>query len=463
MQVDAWERGFSYSYDAPLDMRMDPEPGADAPPTWSTSGRRRGSPQVLRELRRGALRARIAREIVRRRPLETTGELVEAIKAADAGRGPLRRAAIPPSGASRRSGSPSTASSSRSTARCRWPGELLPPGGRFAAISFHSLEDRRVKRFLAELARGCVCPPELPVCVCGHEPEAELLTRRAVAPARGESERNPRSRSAHLRAAAQAARRGVGAPRAKTAAGARDALRPRQRRRSGAPRRAAARPHRRAPAATARPQRPAAPRPRRSPARPGRGAAGAVGDLPDSGLVVRLTRGRRGSAVLGALLVGIVALNVVALSFSASSSNAGTARRRAAAPELGAAHPDRRAALERAGPGGLQARADRPARRGRSATSSPPATPPRPPSACATALWSRAPAARPSGPGDGLRRPGRPGLGRRSGRRADDRRGGGPVTDPAASAGAPRSRVRADGRTDAGRRPAATGGGLAAP
>jgi 16S rRNA (cytosine1402-N4)-methyltransferase len=74
-------------------------------------------------------------------------------------------------------------------------------GGRFAAISFHSLEDRPVKQFLAAKARGCICPPELPVCVCGHEPEAELLTRRAISPGPEEAERNPRSRSAHLRAA----------------------------------------------------------------------------------------------------------------------------------------------------------------------------------------------------------------------------------------------------------------------
>ena len=79
--------------------------------------------------------------------------------------------------------------------------ELLRPGGKFAAISFHSLEDRRVKRFLVERARGCVCPPEIPICVCGHEPEAELLTRRAVAPTPGEVAANPRSKSAHLRAA----------------------------------------------------------------------------------------------------------------------------------------------------------------------------------------------------------------------------------------------------------------------
>jgi 16S rRNA (cytosine1402-N4)-methyltransferase len=79
--------------------------------------------------------------------------------------------------------------------------DVLGVGGRFAGISFHSLEDRRIKRFLAILARGCICPPEIPICVCGHEPEAELLTRRAVAPTPGEIAANPRSKSAHLRAA----------------------------------------------------------------------------------------------------------------------------------------------------------------------------------------------------------------------------------------------------------------------
>ena len=79
--------------------------------------------------------------------------------------------------------------------------DLLRDRGRLAVISFHSLEDRRVKRFLADRIRGCVCPPELPVCVCGHEPEAEPLTRRALAATPEEIERNPRSHSARLRGA----------------------------------------------------------------------------------------------------------------------------------------------------------------------------------------------------------------------------------------------------------------------
>jgi 16S rRNA (cytosine1402-N4)-methyltransferase len=199
MQVDAWERGFSYSYDAPLDMRMDPRQGfsaADLVNEWPESR----IAQVLRRFGEERCAGGIAREIVRRRPLKTTAELVEAIKAG-----------MP---ASARFGGGHPAKRSFQAIRIAVNGELesleealplawpqLRVGGRFAAISFHSLEDRPVKQFLAAKARGCICPPEIPVCVCGHEPEAELLTRRAVSPGREEAEDNPRSRSAHLRAA----------------------------------------------------------------------------------------------------------------------------------------------------------------------------------------------------------------------------------------------------------------------
>jgi 16S rRNA (cytosine1402-N4)-methyltransferase len=199
MQVDAWERGFSYAYDAPLDMRMDTRQQFDAADLVNEWPEARIA-QVLRRLGEERYAGGIAREIVRRRPLRTTSELVAAIKAG-----------MP---ASARFGAGHPAKRSFQAIRIAVNGELdalnealpvawdlLPIGGRFAAISFHSLEDRPVKQFLAGKARGCICPPELPVCVCGHEPEAELLTRRAVAPGPDEVEANPRSRSAHLRVA----------------------------------------------------------------------------------------------------------------------------------------------------------------------------------------------------------------------------------------------------------------------
>jgi len=201
MQLDAWERGFSYSYDAPLDMRMDPSQDLSALGVVNDWPEDRLS-AALKELGEERHARSIAREIVARRPFETTSELVDAI-----------RDAVP---AAYRFGRGHPAKRTFQAIRIAVNGELdsvdralpaawdlLRVGGRLGAISFHSLEDRRVKRFIAELAKGCVCPPELPVCVCGHEPEAELVTRRAVAPSEAEAEANPRSRSAHLRVAAK--------------------------------------------------------------------------------------------------------------------------------------------------------------------------------------------------------------------------------------------------------------------
>ena len=203
MQVDTAERGFSYAYDAPLDMRMDPIgtelTAAEIVNTWDA----RRLARLIRSHGEERYATPIARAIVRARhdgPIDTTQELVDVIKAAIpaparfAGGHPAKRtfqalriqvndelgqldAALP----------------------LAW--EVLAPDGRLAAISFHSLEDRRVKRFLADRAKGCICPPDLPVCGCGREPEAELLTRKAIAPTPGEVEANPRSKSAHLRAA----------------------------------------------------------------------------------------------------------------------------------------------------------------------------------------------------------------------------------------------------------------------
>jgi 16S rRNA (cytosine1402-N4)-methyltransferase len=204
MQVDARERGFSYSYDAPLDMRMDPDQALDAREIVNEWDERRLA-QLFRRFGEDPNARRIAREIVRRRrraPFETTGELVEAIEAAV------------PAAVRRRFGGGHPAKRTFQAIRIGVNGELdslaqalplawkvLRPEGRLAAISFHSLEDRIVKRFLADRARGCICPPDFPVCACGREPEADLLTRRAVAPTPGEIAHNPRSKSGRLRAA----------------------------------------------------------------------------------------------------------------------------------------------------------------------------------------------------------------------------------------------------------------------
>jgi len=202
LQLDNSRRGFSYAYDAPLDMRMDPDQRLTASIIVNSWDERRLA-RLLRDYGEERFALQIARAIVgarSRRAIATTRQLVEVIKAAI------------PTPAQFASGHP--AKRTFQALRIAVNDELaqleralpegwalLRPGGRLAAISFHSLEDRRVKRFLQGLARGCVCPPELPVCGCGREPEAELLTRRAVAPTPGEVAANPRSKSAHLRAA----------------------------------------------------------------------------------------------------------------------------------------------------------------------------------------------------------------------------------------------------------------------
>jgi 16S rRNA (cytosine1402-N4)-methyltransferase len=201
MQVDTRERGFAYAYDAPLDMRMDPDQELTAFEIVNTWDRRRIT-RALREYGEERFADRIAGEIVRRRAkkeLETTFELNDAISAAIPA--PARFAGGHP------------AKRTFQAIRIAVNGELeqldeaLPLswgvtkiGGRIAALTFQSLEDRRVKRFFAEKARGCICPPDLPVCVCGNTPEAALLNRRSIVATPGEVASNPRSKSARLRA-----------------------------------------------------------------------------------------------------------------------------------------------------------------------------------------------------------------------------------------------------------------------
>jgi 16S rRNA (cytosine1402-N4)-methyltransferase len=202
MQVDTWERGFSYAYDAPLDMRMDPAQDFTAAELVNGWDERRLA-RLLRVDGEERYAGRIARAIVRARaqaPIATTQELVEIVKSAIptpaqfAGGHPAKRTFQ----AIRIAVNDELEQLDRALPTA-W--ELLAPDGRLAAIAFHSLEDRRVKRFLADRARGCICPPDLPVCACGRTPEAELLSRRAIAPTPGEIAHNPRAKSAHLRGA----------------------------------------------------------------------------------------------------------------------------------------------------------------------------------------------------------------------------------------------------------------------
>jgi 16S rRNA (cytosine1402-N4)-methyltransferase len=206
MQVDTRERGFAYAYDAPLDMRMDPDGPVSAREVVNEWDERRLA-RLFRAYGEERYANPIARAIARRRrgeEIETTGDLVEVITAAVPA--PARFAAGHP--AKRvfqaiRIAVNEELEQLDAALPLAW--ELLRPGGRLAAISFHSLEDRRIKRFLADRARGCICPPDFPVCACGRTPEAELLSRRAVAATPGEVASNPRSRSARLRAARKVA------------------------------------------------------------------------------------------------------------------------------------------------------------------------------------------------------------------------------------------------------------------
>jgi 16S rRNA (cytosine1402-N4)-methyltransferase len=202
LQLDTGERGFSYWQDAPLDMRMDQSSGLSAAEFINTA-KKREIAEIIRVFGEERWASRIAEFIVeerKKKPIHTTGELVEVIKAA-----------IP--AAARRTG-PHPARKTFQALRIHVNQELealeeglkagikrLSPGGRMAVISFHSLEDRVVKRVFQEKARACWCPPKLPVCVCGGQnQQVEILTSRPVLPQKTELDRNPRSRSAKLRA-----------------------------------------------------------------------------------------------------------------------------------------------------------------------------------------------------------------------------------------------------------------------
>ena len=199
-QLDDAQRGFSYMADAPLDMRMNPEDSLTAYTvvnTWSQDELKR----ILFDYGEERYAPRIAGAICRYRenkPIETTLELVDVI-----------RSAMPPQ-ALREKQHPAKRSfqairiavndelaSVEKAMKAAIP--LLNPGGRLAVITFHSLEDRIVKNAMAEAAKGCTCPPEFPVCVCGKKPQVKLISRKPIVATEEELERNPRSRSAKLR------------------------------------------------------------------------------------------------------------------------------------------------------------------------------------------------------------------------------------------------------------------------
>jgi 16S rRNA (cytosine1402-N4)-methyltransferase len=202
MQIDQPERGFSYATDAPLDMRMDPAEPRTAADLVNESTERELADLFHRYGEERYARP-IARAIVRRRaerPFARSGELVDTI------RGAIPKPAL--------FGQGHPAKRVFQALRIAVNDELgalelgleqaldvLRPGGRLAVISFHSLEDRAVKHFLREKERGCTCPPDFPVCVCGHEPEVRAIERRPVKPSEAEVAANPRAASARMRAA----------------------------------------------------------------------------------------------------------------------------------------------------------------------------------------------------------------------------------------------------------------------
>ena len=199
-QLDDGSRGFSYMTDAPLDMRMDNGDALSADTvvnTWSYEELKR----ILYDYGEERSAPAIAAAIVRKReisPIRTTLELVDVI-----------RSAMPPA-ALREKQHP--AKRTFQAIRIAVNDELnsvskamdaaipcLNPGGRLAVITFHSLEDRIVKNAMAAAAKGCICPPEFPVCVCGRKPQVTVLTRKPIVSGEEELERNPRARSAKLR------------------------------------------------------------------------------------------------------------------------------------------------------------------------------------------------------------------------------------------------------------------------
>ncbi len=204
MQLDDVSRGFSFRAEAPLDMRFGPRQAETAFDVVNNYTERELADLIAQYGEEPRARA-IARAIVRARedsPVETTAQLARIIEHVVPGRGKIHPAT--------RTFQALRIAVNRELenleSALRQAVEILADDGRLAVISFHSLEDRLVKQFFAVEARGCICPPRIPVCVCGHTPRLEIMAKKPVAPSPEEIRRNPRSRSAKLRVARKLAR-----------------------------------------------------------------------------------------------------------------------------------------------------------------------------------------------------------------------------------------------------------------
>jgi 16S rRNA (cytosine1402-N4)-methyltransferase len=213
-QLAAPERGFSFVKDGPLDMRFDPAQGLTAADLVNQSSVEELA-NILYRYGEERQSRRIARAIAEARPIERTGQLAEVIARAKT-RGSRRRTVRPGSRRSVRPGSRRVHPATQSFQALRIAVNdelgaleavlpqaegLLRPGGRLAVISFHSLEDRLVKRFFRRQAKSCICPPQQPVCNCQHEATLRVITRKPLRADEDEVARNPRARSARLRVA----------------------------------------------------------------------------------------------------------------------------------------------------------------------------------------------------------------------------------------------------------------------
>ncbi|MBQ4141772.1 MAG: 16S rRNA (cytosine(1402)-N(4))-methyltransferase RsmH [Clostridia bacterium] len=201
-QLDTPERGFSYMHDAPLDMRMDRTAPIDAAYVVNNYDRQ-DLIRIIRDYGEEKLAVRIADKICRRReerPIERTGELVDIIRSAypDGGRSIKHHPAMRTFQAIRIEVNGELEIIGRTVKDAV---SLLAPGGRLAIITFHSLEDRAVKEAFAELAQGCTCPRDFPICVCGKKPQIRIVSKKPITSTAEELRDNPRAHSAKLRVA----------------------------------------------------------------------------------------------------------------------------------------------------------------------------------------------------------------------------------------------------------------------